>query len=194
MKRLRARAAVPLLLALPMTLGACTSLQGTGDKGYISGDGSVRVIDAEDRSEPVSMEGESLTGEPMSTEDYRGKVLVVNKWWSGCAPCREEMPMLAEAADELGDEAALIGINVRDSSPANGLAFMKSVGAEFPSVYDVKGKAGLAFAGKAPMAATPTTVFLDAEGRVAAVIAGPIPSKQTITDVVDEIGSGSADG
>jgi thiol-disulfide isomerase/thioredoxin len=185
--------AVPLLLALT----ACTSLGATGDKGYISGDGSVRVIDAADRDEPVSFQGESLSGEPIDSEDYRGEVLVVNMWWSGCGPCRTEMPMLDELSSEVGDQATVLGVNVRDSSPANGLSFMKGVGADFPSIYDAKGKIGLAFAGKAPLASTPTTIVLDDKGRVAAVVAGPIPSKQTILDVVDDISgeaSGTADG
>jgi len=191
LKRMLLVVAVPLLLALT----GCTSLGETGNKGYISGDGAVRVIDVADREDPVEFSGESLTGEPIDSKDYRGQVLVVNKWWSGCGPCRTEMPMLSEVSSELGDRASLIGVNVRDSSPENGLSFMKGVGADFPSVYDVKGKVGLAFAGKAPAASTPTTIFLDDEGRVAAVIAGPIPSKQTVLDVVDEIaGDGTADG
>ncbi|MFC7496658.1 MULTISPECIES: TlpA disulfide reductase family protein [unclassified Nocardioides] len=196
MRRPLAGVAAPLLLALVLPgLSACTSLGSTGDKGYISGDGSVRIIDEADRDDPVSFEGESLTGEPISSEDYLGKVLVVNKWWSGCAPCRAEMPMLAEAADELGPNAGFLGINIRDSSAANGLAFMETVGADYPSLYDVQGKAVLAFAGKAPMSAIPTTVFLDDEGRIAAVIGGEVPSKQTVLDVVDEIAAGgTADG
>ncbi|GAA1797711.1 hypothetical protein GCM10009795_049000 [Nocardioides hankookensis] len=192
-KRMLLGVAAPLLLALT----ACTSLGATGNKGYISGDGSVQVIDPADRDDPVTFSGTSLTGDPISSEDYLGKVLVVNKWWSGCGPCRTEMPMLGEVSPELGDRAAVLGINVRDSSPENGLSFMKRVGADFPSVYDVQGKVGLAFAGKAPMAATPTTIFLDDEGRVAAVITGPVPSKQTLLDVIDDVAGddgGNSDG
>jgi thiol-disulfide isomerase/thioredoxin len=190
LKRALVGVAAPLLLALT----ACTSLGETGNKGFISGDGAVRVIDPSDRSDPVEFSGTSLTGEPIDSQDYRGQVLVVNKWWSGCAPCRSEMPMLAKASDELGDKAAFLGINIRDSSAANGLAFMKKAGADYPSVYDVQGKAALAFAGKAPMSAIPTTVVLDQEGRVAAVISGEIPTEQTLLDVVDDVASGKSSG
>lgn len=182
--------AAPLLLALT----ACTSLGETGDKGFISGDGRVRVIEPADRDEPVEFAGDSLTGEPIDSTDYRGQVLVVNKWWSGCGPCRSEMPMLADASTELASAATFLGINIRDASADNGLVFMKKVGADYPSIWDVQGKAVLAFAGKAPMAAIPTTVVLDKQGRVAAVIAGEIPSKQTLVDVVEEIAAEPADG
>jgi thiol-disulfide isomerase/thioredoxin len=180
----------PLLLALT----ACTSLGETGNKGFISGDGQVRVIPAADRDAPVHFSGTSLTGDPIDSDDYLGQVLVVNKWWSGCGPCRSEMPMLAEASKSLGDDAAFLGLNIRDSSTDAGLAFAKSAGVDYPSIWDVQGKAVLAFAGKAPMAAIPTTVVLDKQGRVGAVISGDVPGRQTLVDVVQEIAAEPADG
>lgn len=184
------------LCLVPLT--ACTSPGETGDQGFISGDGSVRVIEPADRDEPVEFSGESLTGEQIDSEDYLGKVLVVNKWWSGCGPCRSEMPLLAEASRTMSDDAAFLGLNIRDASAEQGQAFMRKVGAEYPSIWDVQGKAVLAFAGKAPMAAIPTTVVLDKQGRVAAVVAGEVPGEQTLVDVVEEIAAepvdGSADG
>ena len=186
-----------VLCLLPLT--ACTSLGETGDKGFISGDGRVRIIDPAERSRPVDFSGTSLTGDPIAATDYRGKVLVVNKWWSGCGPCRTEMPMLAKASKALGRDAAFLGIDIRDASADQGLAFMRRSGADYPSLWDAQGKAVLAFAGKAPMAAIPTTVVLDRQGRVAAVIAGEVPGEQTLVDVVQQIadekpGSGSSDG
>ncbi|ABL80043.1 MULTISPECIES: TlpA disulfide reductase family protein [unclassified Nocardioides] len=179
--------AVGLLL-----LTGCSSLEGTGDKGYISGDQRVRVVDPADRGSAVELTGTSLTGDPVDVADSRGRVLVVNTWWSGCAPCRSEMPMLTAAAKELGERADFLGINIRDASASQGQAFIRSVGAEYPSIYDPTGKAVLAFAGKTTLSAIPTTIVLDAEGRVAAVITGEIPSKQTLVDVVDEVAANAA--
>ena len=86
--------------------------------------------------------------------------------------------------------------DLRDSSADQGLAFVKKAGVTYPSIYDVQGKAVLAFAGKAPMSAIPTTVVLDKQGRVAAVIAGELPSETTLVDVVEQIAdeSGTTDG
>jgi thiol-disulfide isomerase/thioredoxin len=191
------RSVVAAALGCLLLVTGCSSLEGTGDKGYISGDGRVRVVDAADRGDPVAgLDGTTLTGDPVDAADYRGKVLVVNTWWSGCGPCRAEMPMLAEAADELGSEAALLGVNIRDVSADQGLAFMRRVGADYPSIYDPKGQAVLAFAGKASLVSIPSTIVLDEQGRVAAVISGDVPSKQTLLDVVDEVanGTGAVDG
>jgi thiol-disulfide isomerase/thioredoxin len=188
------RSFVGAALAALLLLTGCSSLSGTGDKGYISGGGDVQIVDAADRGEPVDLTGESLTSEPVDVADYRGKVVVVNAWWSGCGPCRTEMPMLAKASVELRQQARFVGINLRDPSQSQGLAFSRGAGVEYPSIYDPSGKAMLAFSGKASMFSMPTTVVLDRDGRVAAVISGPIPSEQTLLDVVDDVAGTTADG
>jgi thiol-disulfide isomerase/thioredoxin len=187
-------ALVGAALACLLPLAGCSSLGSTGDKGYISGDGAVQVVDEGDRGAAIELTGESLTGDPVDVADYRGKVVVVNTWWSGCAPCRSEMPMLAKASRRLGSEAQFLGINIRDASQSQGLAFSRGAGVEYPSIFDPNGKAMLAFSGKASLVSTPSTVVLDPEGRVAAVITGEIPSELTLTDVVDDVAGTSADG
>lgn len=182
------------LLGCLLLLGGCSSLAGTGDKGYVSGDGEVRVIDPADRGDPVDdLAGPSLTGQDLDVTDYRGEVVVVNTWWSGCGPCRTEMPMLAAASKDLAGDAQFLGINIRDASAEQGRAFMRSTGADYPSIYDPKGQAILAFSGKVSLIAIPSTVVLDQQGRIAAAINGDIPSQQTLLDIVDEV-AGSTDG
>ena len=144
----------------------CSSLSGTDGKGYISADGQVRVIDAPDRGEPLEVEGTSLQDEPLSITALRGKPVVVNLWYSACGPCRVEADDLAAAHDELGATAAFVGVNIRDTSPAVGRLFEEKRGVPYPSIYDP-------------------------DGRVAAVVSGPIPSVQTLVDLVDGV---AADG
>jgi thiol-disulfide isomerase/thioredoxin len=195
MSRLRiVRPLVGATLACLLLLTGCSSLGGTGDKGYISGNGDVRIVDKADRSDPVTLTGDSLTGDPIDVADYRGKVVVVNVWWSGCGPCRTEMPMLAQASAELGDSVEFVGINIRDASQSQGLAFARDAGVEYPSIYDPNGQAMLAFSGKVSLVSTPSTVILDPAGRVAAMISGDIPTEQTLLDVVDDVAGKTTDG
>jgi hypothetical protein len=82
-------------------------------------------------------------------------------------------------------------VNTRDNSADNGLAFERSVGATYPSVYAPDGRALLAFPGlPRPL---PSTVILDAEGRISATISGPIPSKLTLTELVECAASDTAE-
>ena len=180
------------LLALSGSLAGCSALEGTGDKGYISGDGSVVQYPPEDRGEPVELTGDSLEGRPVDVAQARGRALVVNVWWSGCAPCIREMPMLVDAERELRSEAEFLGINIRDASALDGRLFAESYGVPYPSLYDPTGRALLAFSGAVSPRTIPSTLVLDAQGRVAATIAGEIPSRLTLVELVEEIAAEDA--
>jgi thiol-disulfide isomerase/thioredoxin len=176
-----------LLLALTalVALSGCTSLRGTNDGGYIPGEGGVTEIALDNREKAVDLEAETVDDGDLDLADLRGEVVVVNVWWSGCAPCRVEMPMLVEASEEL--DAKFVGINTRDLSLEAVRAFEKSAGVTYPSYFDPGGETLLAFGPRYSPRAMPTTLVLDRQGRVAAVISGAIPSKTTLADLVEEI-------
>ncbi|GAA1504549.1 TlpA disulfide reductase family protein [Nocardioides humi] len=178
------RAAVLAALLLLMT--ACTDIGGTGDLDYVAGNGKVVAVAAADREEPVAISGTTVQGEPLDVTDLRGKVVVLNVWWSGCGPCRSEMPMLVEAERELGDDVAFVGINIRDLAPENAAAFERDRGVDYPSLYDPGSETLLELGDYAPPY-MPATVVLDQQGRVAALINGAIPSKTTLTTVVEDV-------
>lgn len=178
-----------LLVSLPV-LTACGGLSGTNKGGYITGDGQITAWAPADRGAPVELTGTSLEGKPLDISAYRGKPVVVNVWWSQCGPCIKEMPLLQQASEQLRGKATFVGINTRDNSASNGLAFERSVGATYPSFYAPDGKALLAFPGLPR--ATPSTVVLDAKGRISATISGQIPSKLTITQLVECAASDAA--
>ena len=176
-------------------LAGCSEVNGTGDLDYVAGDGQVREIPAADREGPVDVSGTTVDGEALDLDDMRGKVVVVNLWWSGCVPCRTEMPMLVAAEDQLEadypGQVTFVGINIRDSAAETAASFERDLGVDYPSIYDPGSKTSLGF-GKYQPVAPPTTWVLDAEGRVAALVSGPIPSKNTLTTVVSDVVSESA--
>ena len=170
-----------------LLLTACSSISGTGDLTYVAGDGQVLEIDPGDRGAPVDVSGTTIQGEPLDLADLRGKVVVVNVWWSGCGPCVKEMPMLVDAESELDPKQfAFVGIDIRETSTHNGEAFERDRGVDYPSLFDPGSETLLGFGHYAPRS-TPATLVLDREGRVAALINGPVPSKTTLTDLVGDI-------
>ncbi len=185
MTRARRTAALLALAAAPLLAG-CGGLQGTGDLQYVAGEGNVLEIDEPDRGEPVELSGETLQGEPLDLADSRGQVTVVNVWWSGCAPCRAEMPMLVEAAEEM-DDVAFVGINTRDPGLGTAQAFEREVGVRYPSLYDDTAAPLLAFPAPYQPQSMPSTVVLDEKGRVGALISGEIPSALTLEQVVEGV-------
>ncbi len=151
------------------------------------GDGKVVEVAIDDREGPVDLAGETVQGDDLDLADLRGQVVVVNMWWSGCGPCRTEMPMLVEAQGELpADDTEFVGINIRDQAPENAEAFERDLGVDYPSIYDPGSELLDAFGRYTPYA-PPTTLVLDREGRVAALINGPVPSKSTLTTVVEDV-------
>ena len=164
--------------------------EGTG-QGYISGDGAYTVIAAADRGEPITFSGEIESGETVSSDDYRGDVLVVNCWYAGCPPCRLEAPDLEALAQQFApDGVSFLGVNLYDQAPT-ALSFAEEFGVTYPSILDVNdGSVRLAFAGQVAPTAVPTTLVLDQQGRVAARIAGlvsePSVLRSMITDVLAE--------
>lgn len=93
--------------------------------------------------------------------DLRGRPAVVNFWASWCVPCRREMPRLAAAARRLDGRVAFLGVNYKDQR-ADALAFARDMGTPYPSVIDADGAVGDRYG----IYGLPTTVFVDAGGRI----------------------------
>jgi thiol-disulfide isomerase/thioredoxin len=177
---------VAALAATVVLASACTEIRGTEGKDYVSGDGGVVEIPPADRKAPVEVSGETLTGDHLDLADRRGSVVVVNVWWSGCGPCAIETPMLVDAADELAGDASIVGIDIRDSRD-DGLAFERGLDVPYPSLHDPGSEQLLNFPSPYDPRAMPSTVVLDRQGRVAALIPGQLPSKLTLLEVVEKV-------
>nr|WP_281363776.1 TlpA disulfide reductase family protein [Nocardioides daedukensis] len=163
-------------------------MEGTSDKGYVTGNGAITEVRAEDRGKPVELDGKDLKGQPLSLADHRGKVVAINFWGDWCSECHAEAREIVEVAKGLDpDEAVFLGINTRDS-PETGQSYEREFDVPFPSFHDGQtGRSWLAFNGKVPVYATPSTVVLDRKGRVAAVILGVIPSALTLSSLIEQV-------
>lgn len=176
-----------VVLACLLLVTGCTSLQGTGDKGYVTGDGTVTRLDLADRGDPVTLAGKDLDGADLDVASYRGKPVVIVVWGAWCTPCRAEAPAVVAAAKELTGEAQFLGINLRDPSTDRARAFVRAFEVPYPSFYSPDGVALLSFTGTLAPNTIPAFVVLDDEGRVAASIIGELPSQLTLVDLVKDV-------
>ena len=175
-----------VVLAGCTTTGADEGTRSAGQEGYVGVRGNLTQIAPADRVELPAVSGTSLDGKPLSTADFRGKVLVVNVWGSWCAPCRAEAPALQGASEATRGRAQFLGITTRDNDPAQARAFVRAFSIGYPSIYDPDGKALLVFAGTLPPSAIPSTLIIDEQGRLAARVLGEI-SELTLVTMVDQV-------
>ena len=187
----RTRTAVGLLLAGALLTGCAADdslaqqYRDGNEKGYIAGDFQVVEIPEPERGDPVVFEGVTETGETVTSDDYRGGVLVVNFWYAACGPCIVEAPLLEEVWQDYQDQGvAFLGVNTYDQ-PATALSFARDNNITYPSVIDVNdGRVKLAFAQLTPIQATPTTLVIDRDGRVAARIIGQLATASILSTLV----------
>jgi len=158
---------------------------GSG-QGYVSGDGAITEIPADQRDAPIVFSGEDETGATITNDDFAGSVYVVNFWYAACGPCRAEAPDLKALSEEYAD-VPFLGVNISDSVDV-ATTFTTKNGLTYPSIIDANTAAvQLAFAGAVAPNAVPTTLVVDREGRVAARISGLIRDKSILAAMIDTV-------
>ena len=99
----------------------------------------------------------------------------------------EKRALLESVWQEYQEEGvSFVGVNTFDEADT-AKAFAETYGVTYPSLMDAKtGTAKLAFAGATPIQATPTTLVLDKQGRVAARIIGQLESASILETLVKD--------
>jgi len=99
-------------------------------------------------------------GASMSTNDFSGKMVLVNIWASWCEACRKEHPFLMELSST--QSIPIYGLNYLDTQD-EALSVIRKLGNPFVvSGYDEDGNVGEAFG----VYAAPETFLIDAEGKI----------------------------
>ncbi|MGN6161074.1 MAG: TlpA family protein disulfide reductase [Marmoricola sp.] len=97
-------------------------------------------------------------GRSVNLASLRGP-MVINVWGQYCGPCRQEMPQIAAFGRKYAGRVAVLGIDYYDPSPNLAIAFAKGAGATYPLVAD--------WNQVIRTNVLPTTILLDAQGRIA---------------------------
>ena len=167
--------------------GGGSAAQATAETRYVSGGGTVTTVPPEQRRPAPPLRGRTLTGDVLDLTSYRGRVVVLNVWGSWCPPCRKEAPDLVRAAEALAAKnVAFVGLNTRDLDPEPARAFVRTFEVPYPSVYDPNGEQLLGFRETLPANAIPSTLVIDAQGRVAARVLGSVDDR-TLGHLVDDV-------
>lgn len=192
--RARTAAVAAIATSAALALTGCANeqfaqqqAQSANNQGYISGDGSYQEFAPAERKAPVAFSGKTTTGEELGAAQTRGSVTVVNFWYAACPPCRlEAKDLQALYAANSSRGVKFVGVNVYDQK-ATAESFATAHGIEFPTILDVESASvRVAFAETVPPQAIPSTLVLDRQGRVAAIIRG-VADRSTLGAMIDRV-------
>ena len=122
---------------------------------------SPRTEVAEGLQAPILEIQDTVTGQKVNIDQYKGRVLFVNFWATWCPPCREEVPSIEVLHRELmGDgRFALITILYKDT-PKSAYDYMHANGYTFPVYADQDGTTSNRY----KVTGVPETYLVDRKG------------------------------
>jgi thiol-disulfide isomerase/thioredoxin len=170
------------LVVIAVVLVAVVAVRGGGDDNV-----DARLVGPGPAAEPTDglaiapadgkplpdVELTTFDGQPFSFGQLAGTPAVINFWASYCAPCVKEMPAIESVHQAMGDKVAIVGVNNQDpESKADDLA--RQTGVTYTLVRDPKGDAFFDLG----LSVMPTTVFVDANGRIVATEFGEMTQSE----------------
>lgn len=114
-------------------------------------------------------------GQPITSEQFKGKVVVVDFWATWCGPCRSEIPGYVDFQRKYGEKGlAIIGVSLDEAGPKVVEDFVKKFGVDYQIVMGDDAIQS-AFGG---MDAIPTTFLIDRAGQLRDKKVGAEPSEE----------------
>jgi thiol-disulfide isomerase/thioredoxin len=166
----------PRLLAIALAIALVVSVAaGFGASRLLDDDDGVDArldepgvyTEPTDAAQPVTgdafpdVEVLDLDGNTVRTGALVGQPMVVNLWYSTCAPCKRELPAFAEVSAEYDGTVRFVGINPVDP-PDTLLDFARDKGVRYENYRDEIGS----FTEAIRAVGFPMTVFVSADGTV----------------------------
>lgn len=111
---------------------------------------------------------DSLDGGRISLSDHLGHPVLVNFWATWCAPCVEEMPLLAGAAAQFDDDGLVVLLVDVGEETRLVEDFVAEQGLDLPVALDMNSETSYVYR----VSGYPTSVLIDAGGRVVDVRRG----------------------
>lgn len=124
----------------------------------------------------------TITGEKIISSDLRGKVVVLNFWYRGCAPCIAEMPALNKLVEEFKNEDVVFIAFALDDIRST-IKFLHD------TKFDYKVVPGADFMTEkyCVLAGWPMNVVIDRQGIVKQLFAGGYTDERAATQAYEKM-------
>ncbi len=119
-----------------------------------------------------------LNGATVSSDQFKGRVVVVDFWATWCGPCRMEIPGYVALQKKYGpDKLAIIGMSVDQQGPEVVKKFVAANKVDYQIVM-ADDAVQQAFAGPGGIDAIPTTFIIDRAGNIREKKVGAEPTAE----------------
>lgn len=122
---------------------------------------------------------ELKSGENISLQDYRGKIVVLDFWASWCSPCKDVLPILAKIDSE-NHTLKVLAVNV-DDNKESAIKFINKYGLQLTALNDENNNVVRNY----EIPAMPTAIIIDQKGIIRYLHIGY--NKNNLEDIQKEI-------
>lgn len=131
---------------------------------------ATRILNELEKTGVPNFTLKDLSGKPVSLEDFRGKVVLVNIWATWCAPCVKEFPSLKNLVEKFKGEIVVLAIS-HDRSVEDIESFVRAFGTmpeAFVLLWDKEKSISKIFGTEA----LPETYIISPQGKLLRKVAG----------------------
>ena len=125
------------------------------------------------------------SGEKFDLEAHRGKVVVLNSWYTTCGPCVEELPHFYDVASEYGESVTVLALHI-EMPGVDATAWIDSSSGH-PEWNDgtmfIGWDDGMKCQNLFNIQACPTTVVIDGNGVISEIVIGSMSHEELIDAV-----------
>lgn len=111
----------------------------------------------------------ALDGRRVASQEFAGKVLVINFWATWCGPCKEEMPAFERLRRALDPERVAVVTVTTDLQREGIRHFLRNLEVQLPVLFDEDQEVSRAYM----VRALPTTVIIGPTGQIIGRAVGP---------------------
>lgn len=152
-----------------VAIALCGATAGAAEPPKFAGiSGDFSPIDPPEQI--AALKFQDKMGQPVSLDDFKGKVVVLNLWATWCPPCVAEMPALDQLQADLGGkDFAVVAVSTDQQGIKKSAPFYRRAGIKNLALYnDTRGKLEDILQARG----LPLTVVIDREGRLVGRIEG----------------------
>lgn len=128
-------------------------------------------------------EGITLENEKYNLEDLKGKVIVLNFWFTNCSPCIKEMPFLNKIVSKYKNDNVVF-LSFANDDTNSLMKFLKSKKFDFKVIPNASRVLIDTFK---LFSAWPTSIIIDKQGKICFIEQGGIDAKSNFKNILSEL-------